>query len=138
MNMKTCRWILVSAVAATLTAIAVVYYKCWTDDGIHPVSEQAAKEVAQQLLAQKLSGPRYFSPSYWENGEPWIEVQDAWSQVPRVITERNLGPDDKLAIGQLIEKMSEPHPHRMVGGERINLSRFNLSLDAIKWKSLFS
>ena len=132
MNMKAWRWILVSAVAATLTATAVVYYKCRTDDGSHPVSEQAAWAAAQQLLAQKLSGPRYFSPSYWENGEPWIDVQDAMSQVPRVITERNLGADAKHAIDQLIAKMSEPHPHRMVGGERINLSRFNLSLDGIK------
>ena len=132
MNTKTLRWILVSSGTAVLTAAAIVCYKCCGDDGIHPVSEQAAIAAAEQLLVQKLSGPRYFSPSYWENGEPWIEVDDAWAQVPRVVAERNLGPDAKHAIGQLIDKMSQPHPHRMVGGERINLSRFNLSLDAIK------
>jgi len=132
MNTKTLRWIVAAAAAATLTATALVYYKCRGDDGIQPVSERAALAAAEQLLAQKLSGPRYFSASYWENGEPWIEVNDAWTQVPRVVAERHLGAEGQQAIGQLIEKMSELHPHRMVGGERINLSCFNLSLDAIK------
>ena len=132
MNHQSWRWIVAAAVAVALTAAAVGYYKCQYDDGIRPVSERAAMAAAEQVLAQKLSGPRYFSPSYWEDGEPWIEVQDAWAQLPRVAAERILGPDGKQAIGKLIEKLAEPHPHRMVGGERINLSRFNLSLDGIK------
>jgi hypothetical protein len=36
------------------------------------------------------------------------------------------------AIGQLIVKLAEPHPYRVVGGRRIHLLRLNLSLDAIK------
>jgi len=130
MNTKSWLWIAASVAAMALAAATVVCY-CG-HDGIQPVSERAALAAAEHLLAQKLSGPRYFSASYWEDGEPWIAVDDAWAQVPRVVAERHLGAAGQQAIGTLIGKMSEPHPHRMVGGERINLSRFNLSLDGIK------
>lgn len=132
MNANIRRWIALSAVVLALMAAAAVCYTCRSDDGVQPVSEWAARAAAEQVLAQKLSGPRYFSASYWENGEPWITADDARAQVPRVAAERKLGPEGEHAIGQLIGKMSEPHPHRMVGGERIPLSRFNLSLDEIK------
>ena len=121
-----------SIMAAALTGTAIVQCQCHRARDITPVSERDARTAAEQLLVQKLSGPRYFSVSYWETGEPWITVDDARAQVQRVAAARQLDTTGQQTIRQLIDDMSEPHPHRIVGGERVRVSRLNLSLDTLK------
>jgi len=101
---------------------------------VHPVSTCEETAAAEALLAAKLSGPRYFKPKValeLEGSGHWIWIDDACSQVPRIVAERKLGPAGEQAVRQLIVKLSEPHPYRMVGGQRVNLLRLNLSLDAL-------
>ena len=133
MKPKCWQW-LIGIVAAFAVAAIVCYQYLW-DGTIRPVSESAEKAAAEALLAAKLTGPGYFNASAnttLQNGELWIDVTNAWPQVPRIAAARKLDPEGTREIGRLIEKLSEPHPYRVVGGERVNLLRLNLSLDAIK------
>lgn len=137
MNTKSRRWIpgCLIALVLTLAAAASIFFFYPNDHAIRPVSDRAEKATAETLLAHKLSGPRYFNASAEaspDDGGLWIDVADAWPQVPRIAAERKLGPAATRELGRLIEKLSEPHPYRVVGGERINLPRLNLSLDTIK------
>jgi K+-transporting ATPase c subunit len=103
-----------------------------------PVSEREAEAVAETLLVRKLSGPRYFqvpADGPVEEGGPWIEEADAWSQVPRIAAERQMDRETTRLVERLIDRMAEAHPHRMVGGMRIHLPRLNLSLDEINNKN---
>jgi len=132
MKPKAWRWSIVTLVVIAVIAIGLIQYR--GDRGVTPVSERDEIIAAEALLGSKLSGPRYFnSPvaGIREEGGPWINVADALSQVSRVAGARKLGPEAVHEIGRLIEQMAEPHPSRMVGGERINLLRLNLSLDAV-------
>jgi K+-transporting ATPase c subunit len=133
MKSKLWRWLLLTAMVAAVVAVGIVKFRGQSD--VRPVSPREQFAVAEKLLAEKLSGPRYFNvPASATNEEsgPWIDVKDARSQLQRVVAERKLGPEDARKVERLIEKLTEPHPSRMVGGERINLPRLNLSLDAIK------
>ena len=99
------------------------------------VSAPQERAVAESILTQKLSGPGYFRASdagIEEDGGPWISVSDAIQQIPGVVAQRNLGADGTREIEKIVSLLAEPHPSRRVGGERIQLSRLNLSLDAIK------
>ncbi|MEO5715644.1 MAG: potassium-transporting ATPase subunit C [Luteolibacter sp.] len=118
-----------------IAVIAIGWIKYPMRHGVLPVSEREAIHAAESLLARKLSGPRYFNvpvAGIKEEGGPWIGAADARSQVPKITAERKLGPESAREIDRLIGQMTEPHPSRMVGGERINLLRLNLSLDSIK------
>jgi len=129
--MKTTLWKwVVLIVTVFAVAAAIVCYRGHRDP--HPVSQGEEVAVAERLLAEKLSGPRYFNvpvSATREEGGPWIGVNEARAQVPQVAAERKLGEAGARKIERLIEKLTEPHPSRMVGGERINLPRLNLSLD---------
>jgi K+-transporting ATPase c subunit len=98
------------------------------------VPDEKAAGVA--LLAEKLDGPGYFHASSpkeagpFDEGGPWISVEEAEMQVPRVVTERHLSPEKAATIKELISQLAEPHPSRTIGGERVALVRLNLALDA--------
>lgn len=83
-------------------------------------------EAAEVLLARKLSGPGYFKAT-----GKWIEVYEAQRQLPTVVTERKLTLEAVAKAEHFIEELTEEPPSRMVGGQRINLSRLNLSLDSL-------
>lgn len=133
MKTKACRWTIVTV--ALLIAVIAIGWVTYLTRGVSPVSEKEEIAVATALLAEKLSGPRYFNapaPGTSEEGGPWIDVADAESQLARIAAERKLRPDAIRELEQLIVKLTEPHPSRIVGGKRINLPRLNLSLDSIK------
>ena len=95
------------------------------------------KKVAMELLADKQAGAGYFHPADAsvapdEQGVFWIEPPAAQSQIDRILRERNQDASFRDKVRKLIEETSEPHPSRIVGGERINLARLNLALDALK------
>lgn len=111
----------------------VVWFK-WRDDA-EPLPDE--RKVAMELLEDKQSGPGYFHPvtsptTPDENGILWINSAEATGQIDRVIGERKLDEPAKGKILKLIQETSEPHPSRIVGGERINLARLNVALDALK------
>lgn len=133
MKSKAWRWYVLWLVVSLLAVAAFV--TCRQRDMIRIVSPREEAAVAETLLGEKLSGPRYFNASFGENfeeGGPWIGVVDAMAQVPRISSERKFSPDVTHKLGMLIERMSEPHPYRSVGGERIDLTRLNLSLDSLE------
>jgi len=127
------RWLVAAVTTVAVAAITFIPYP--RKPSIHPVSPREETAAAEALLAAKLSGPQYFNPhvviALEDNGH-WIEVADAWSQVPRIVAARHLSPEAEHPLGRLLAKLSEPHPYRVVGGQRINLLRLNLSLDAMK------
>lgn len=126
------RWVILTIMVVAVAVAAIVKYRAHR--AVRPVSTREEVVVAETLLAEKLSGPRYFNAAISgirDEGGPWINVTDALSQVSRVAGERMLGPEGIREIRRLIEKLTEPHPSRMVGGERINLLRLNLSLDSV-------
>lgn len=136
MNTKVWRWLVICTVAVAMVAAAVIAVKLIPDRAtVRPVNLNDERAAAENLLAAKLSGPRYFNVSpdvQPEGGVLWIDVDDALFQVPRIVAKRKLGAEAEKSVRQLIEKLSVSHPYRMVGGKRINLSRLNLSLDSIK------
>lgn len=96
------------------------------------------KAVAADLLAQKLTGPRYFqrttpdqNPST-RSGEWTITVDDAIAQMERVVTERHLDADGAAKVRRLIDQLATPPRSRMTGEDSINLLRLNLALDEIR------
>ena len=132
MKLITRRWIITTAPALAVTAVVCMLNA--RRPAIEPVSATDEAAAAEALLAAKLCGPRYFNPQVviaLEDRGQWIEVFDAVSQVPSIAAERHLAPEAVLAVRQLIVELAEPHPYRMVGGQRINLLRLNLSLDAL-------
>lgn len=133
--MKTRAWRWTIAAVALMAVVAIFWISFPTLRGITPVSEKEEIAVATNLLVQKLSGPRYFNApvsGISQEGGPWINAADARSQLARIAAGRNLGPEAIHELEQIILKLTEPHPSRIVGGERINLPRLNLSLDSIK------
>lgn len=113
---------------------AIVVMKHLQTERVKVVSPVEETVVAQTLLAEKLSGPRYFNAvagGTVEEGGPWINVEDAVAQVPQISVERKLGPEAAQKVSLLIDQLAEPHPFRAVGGTRINLLRLNLSLDSL-------
>lgn len=133
MNPKAWRWIIVTMAVIIMIAIGWIIHP--RDRGVRLVSEQEAITAAESLLAAKLSGPRYFNAHVTgirKDGGPWISATDARSQVTKIAEKRKIGPEGVQEIEHLIEQMTEPPPSRMVGAERINLLRLNLSLDSIK------
>ncbi|HEY1121833.1 MAG TPA: potassium-transporting ATPase subunit C [Haloferula sp.] len=103
---------------------------CKKDDP--PVPDE--KRVAMIELEKKQSGPGYFHAE--ENSQPdeegvrWIEPDKAAAQIDRVLSERKLGESERETLTKLINEISEPHPSRTIGGNRVNLARLNVALDA--------
>lgn len=130
MKATTIPWIIGGA--AALAIAATTFYP--KHGGVHPVTPSEENAAAESALDAKLSGPGYFrvtSAIQQEGGGLWIEVDDAMSQVHRIVVARKLGPDGSRKLEMLIEQTAEPHPYRVVGGKRIDLVRLNLSLDAL-------
>jgi potassium-transporting ATPase KdpC subunit len=92
------------------------------------------KRVAMIELENKQSGPGYFhaepdtQPD--EEGVSWIEPDKAAAQIDRVLRERKLEEGEREKLTKLINEVSEPHPSRTIGGNRVNLARLNVALDA--------
>ena len=123
------------AIAAALIILFVSWIRFPHDGSTSPVSASDEALAAERLLAEKLSGPRYFNAPVGdirEDGGPWIEVSEAWRQLPQVAAERKMSPAGIHRAERLIEQTAEDPPSRIVGGQRINLSRLNLSLDSLK------
>lgn len=133
--MKRMLWLWFILAAAVVAVAGVFMVRDQAHDRLRPVSKDEAISAAETLLVKKLSGPRYFNATADEpdqEGGPWIDVADAWAQLPRIATARKLDSEAKELVGRLIDGMAESHPHRMVGGKRFNLPRLNLSLDGSK------
>ncbi len=112
-----------------------VIFSAWRFTRTNEIPLPDEKAAAMTLLADKLSGPRYFSISLTgvrSSDGPWIGVAEAGLQEDRVIAERHWGKDQRAEVDQLLSRLAEPVPARMVGGYRIPLERLNLALDAIK------
>ncbi|MCW1884393.1 potassium-transporting ATPase subunit C [Luteolibacter flavescens] len=90
--------------------------------------------AAMILLQSQQSGPAYFHPENEvqpdEQGISWISPQQALGQLDRVMRERKLTAGDRQALTELISEASEPHPSRAIGGQRINVARLNVAMDA--------
>lgn len=133
MKSKAWRWIITWVAISLLAVVCVATYRQQQSVRIVSPAEEAA--VAEALLGEKLSGPRYFNATLGgiqEEGGPWIGVTEAIAQVPRIATVRKLSPGATQKLRRLIDQMTESHPYRSVGGERIDLPRLNLSLDSLE------
>ena len=85
-------------------------------------------------LNDKQSGPGYFHADAGvqpdEQGILWIEPDKAAGQIDRVLRERKLDEGEREKLTKLVNETSEPYPSRTVGGNRVNLTRLNVALDA--------
>ncbi|QJE97759.1 potassium-transporting ATPase subunit C [Luteolibacter luteus] len=95
------------------------------------------KKIAIERLVESQTGPAYFqsgdsAPDPDSDGVVWIDAVVARAQIDRIVAERKGDDAMKRRIDRLVDEASEPHPSRAVGGERINLARLNLALDAAK------
>ena len=85
-------------------------------------------------LEDKQSGPGYFHAEPGtqpdEAGVFWIEPDKAALQIDRVLRERKLGEGEREKLTKLIDEVAEPYPSRTIGGNRVNLARLNVALDA--------
>jgi hypothetical protein len=110
----------------------VWWFAAHAGDGEAPIPDE--KRVAMLELENKQSGPGYFHAEPGtqpdEEGIRWIEPDKAAAQIDRVLRERKLPDGDREKIANLINEISEPHPSRTVGGNRVNLARLNVALDA--------
>lgn len=97
-----------------------------------PVPDE--KRVAMLELEKTQAGPGYFHAEPGtqpdEEGIRWIEPDKAAAQIDRVLSERKLGESERETLTKLINEISEPHPSRTIGGNRVNLARLNVALDA--------
>lgn len=124
--------ILVTMIVVTGGSLLWVFRRL--EDRALNLPDEKAAGVA--LLSSTMKGPRYFqgadTEAAKEEGGPWITPQEAEAQLPRVVAERKLDGAGARYLGRVIRKLTEPHPSRMVGGERIKLVRLNLALDTIR------
>lgn len=96
------------------------------------------KAIAADLLAQKLTGPRYFQltasdrPATSSRVELTITFDHALAQMDRVVTERHLDASGAAKVRQLLDQLTTPPRSRMTGEDSINLLRLNLALDEIR------
>ena len=133
MNSKVPDWMFTGVRAFALACMLLITCQCRRKPTV--VSAPQERAVAESVLTEKLSGPGYFTvpdTAIREDGGPWIPVSEAIKQIPRVVAARNLDANGNREIEEILTQLAEPHPSRRVGGERIQLSRLNLSLDALK------
>ncbi len=132
--MKSTHWRGIIAGAAVLAVLAWAFVEFEKSQVVQRENARIERIAAESLLAEKLSGPRYFSAplsGISEEGGPWINVSDVRSQVERVAKERNLTPDKVRDLERLIDQMADLHPSRAIGGARISLNALNLALDRL-------
>ena len=131
--MSANRWWVVIAAAGVIAGLAVILILRSQSPRIRPVSAEEEQRVAETLLVEKLSGPRYFKAplsGIADESGSWIEVSEAIRQLPDVAAARGLSPEAAREVAALIERLSESPPSRAVGGPRIRVNRLNLSLDS--------
>lgn len=95
--------------------------------------------AAATLLEQKLSGPQYFlrTAASTENapsgqpGEVRITLAEAQAQIPRIVQARHFSGKQAAKIEQLVQRVVEPSPSRVVGDPTVDILRLNLALDAL-------
>jgi hypothetical protein len=126
MNPSRIKWITVLVTALALIGILMIRSHF---NQPAPPDEKAA---GLSLLAEKLSGPRFFSSTTKEDGELWIGPSEAREQLPRVAAERKLSPESIREVEKRINQLTAPPPSRIIGGERINLLQLNLALDSVR------
>jgi len=124
------RWVMVPAAIAAGTILGGVLLH----QHDHPVPDEKSAGVA--LLAKQQAGPGYFhevkaDPTPFDTGGPWIALDEVQRQKERVVRERKMDEAQAKALDQLISQLSETHPSRAVGGERIQLVKLNLALDKL-------
>lgn len=125
------RPLLVFLAGLLLGGLVAVWWFVGRDDGERLPDE---KKVAMELLTDTLTGPGYFhapegiAPD--EHGVVWLSPVQAGDQIDRVLRERKLDAGERAKLENLIDEVSEPHPSRTIGGDRINLARLNVALDA--------
>jgi hypothetical protein len=126
------RPLLVFLTGLLIGGLAVVGWFVWRDGGGRLPDE---KKVAMELLTETLSGPGYFHfpegtlPD--EHGILWISPAHTASQIDRVMKERKLDESARKKLDRLLEEVTESHPSRVIGGDRINVARLNVALDAV-------
>lgn len=91
------------------------------------------KVVAEQLLAEKLTGPRYFKlgEASVETPHPYLSPFQARQQIEGVAKERGLDAEGIKKVETLIDQLTEPPPSRAIGTDRVNVWRLNLALDEL-------
>lgn len=91
------------------------------------------KVVAERLLAEKLTGPRYFKlgESTVETPHPYLSSFQARQQIEGVAKERGLDAEGVKKVEALIDQLTEPPPSRAIGTDRVNVWRLNLALDEL-------
>jgi hypothetical protein len=119
-----------------LPVILVVAITCLIVWRNRPPPLPDEKKAAMELLVETQSGPRYFEAAGEaatpdEQGLVWIDPVDADSQIDSILKARHWNAGKRDQVRKLIAEASEPHPSRVVGGERINLAQLNLALDAL-------
>ena len=124
-------FVLHATTALVVTAVAVLLI---TGDRKNPrIDIPDEKAAGMALLAQKLSGPGYFHPAPAPFSTPgYLSPVQAHGQVKAVVQERQWSEDKEARVHELIDEVVEPAPYRMVRSERVNLTRLNLALDALR------
>ena len=92
------------------------------------------KREAMIELSDKQAGPGYFLAEAGtqpdEQGFLWTDPDKVTAQIDRVLRERKLDDSQRETLTKLINEVSEPQPSRTIGGNRVNLARLNVALDA--------
>ncbi|MEK7951787.1 potassium-transporting ATPase subunit C [Luteolibacter soli] len=119
---------------AGIAAVAGFAIHGWDDKKEKPPIPDE-KRVAMIDLEDKQSGPGYFHADSAtqpdENGIRWLEPDQAKQQIDRVLHDRKLDESNRKQLAKLIGEVSEPYPSRTIGGNRINIARLNVALDAM-------
>lgn len=93
---------------------------------LSPSSLDLIKAVKEREAQGLVADMRFTSAS---GLDPHISVEAAKAQINRIITARNLGPAEKTRLNELLGQSLEPRQLGILGEERINVLRLNLSLD---------
>ena len=91
-------------------------------------------QFAKARLAQQFTGPKYFQVC--DQGEQmpylYISVDNARTQMRRIVQERKLAPEIATQIYRLIEQMTVPAAAHVVGIDHVNALQLNLALDQLR------
>ena len=110
-----------------------------------PAAVPDEREIAAQLLEEKLGGPGYFhrTPIIVPGGGPdasrpaphgkiRITLHDAQAQLPQVAEARKFEAEKMARVEKLFDQLSEPSGSRIAGEVTIDLLQLNLALDEIR------
>jgi hypothetical protein len=91
-------------------------------------------QAGREMLADKLTGPRYFQlgAETPEMPHPYISLQDAHGQIERVARKRGLGMNGIQKLESLVQSLAEEPPSRLTGSSRVNVLKLNLALDEMR------